>query len=322
MTNKNEHIDNLLAKRAAESLTSEEHKVLEEWIDESPVNASYAEEMQRVWLLADNAPKWQPTATETEEAWNIVQNRISTRPKVIRMPTYWAAAASIILLISVWWLWPDAPSFEYIESGDQSESIILADGSEVILEPHSSFSYPDEFDDLSREVKLTGSAHFTVQGDVSWPFRIAAGGSIVEVVGTQFSVDQMNDSVFVEVEEGIVQLYQEAEEVPESKKITMAQGESGYVTAMKKPTKLEEKQALELKRNWQFESLAVGDVLQQLEAFYQVDFVVKNEAFLSCQLTAKYQDAELAELLTMLELTFTISIERENNVIRIIGKGC
>jgi transmembrane sensor len=64
----------------------------------------------------------------------------------------------------------------------------LPDGTLVWLNAASSLRYPDHFAGAQREVELQGEAYFEVAHNAKQPFIVAAGGSMVEVLGTHFNV--------------------------------------------------------------------------------------------------------------------------------------
>lgn len=77
--------------------------------------------------------------------------------------------------------------------------VALPDGSKIILNRNSEFSYRSNFGKHSRDVKLTGEAFFEISPDASRPFIIDAGNAKVRVVGTSFNVITNNDESAVEV---------------------------------------------------------------------------------------------------------------------------
>ena len=72
-------------------------------------------------------------------------------------------------------------------AGEQKE-ITLPDGSIVLINACSKISYPKEFKDNKREVKLNGEALFTVTKDISRKFIVTTKDINVEVLGTKFNL--------------------------------------------------------------------------------------------------------------------------------------
>ena len=71
--------------------------------------------------------------------------------------------------------------------------LILADGTKVWLNSSSSITYPVTFKGKERRVSITGEAYFEVVHNASRPFRVEAGGQIVEDLGTEFNINAYDD---------------------------------------------------------------------------------------------------------------------------------
>jgi transmembrane sensor len=79
-------------------------------------------------------------------------------------------------------------SFEYNNSSDSAQHIVLSDGSEVILEKNSQLNYAANFTSGKREVYLTGNAFFNIARDPAHPFIVYTQNIVTKVLGTSFWV--------------------------------------------------------------------------------------------------------------------------------------
>jgi ferric-dicitrate binding protein FerR (iron transport regulator) len=90
------------------------------------------------------------------------------------------------------------------------DSLVLADGSRVVLAPGSTLEIAAGYGAERRELTLRGVAHFVVRHDAARPFVVRAGAARVRDVGTAFVVrsDAGADgrTVAVSVTEGVVAL--------------------------------------------------------------------------------------------------------------------
>ena len=125
-------------------------------------------------------------------------------PKVRRFPIWKyaaviAAAAAVILVVFLFRPGPAVSEYMAVNSTVQAE---LPDGSSVILSPGARVRYSDSKE--KRDVEMKGMVLFKVARDESRPFRVDAGESTVEVLGTVFQVKQSGGDVFVDVLEGKV----------------------------------------------------------------------------------------------------------------------
>src|SRR5690606_33902749 len=102
----------------------------------------------------------------------------------------------------------------------ERRALTLADGSEVILNTDTLIEVA--FDAGARDLSLhRGEAYFSVASDAARPFRVHAGGAIVEAVGTAFTVQRtLNEELEVTVTEGEVNFMRlrapEPEEEPDA----------------------------------------------------------------------------------------------------------
>ncbi|MEM9051980.1 MAG: FecR family protein, partial [Bacteroidota bacterium] len=133
----------------------------------------------------------------TTEADNV----ISIERKRKSFSGLYAAAAGLALLLSL----PFAIHFignQTISGGDQSNSHILPDGSEIKLAANSNLSYNDILWTLSRSVSLDGEAFFKVAKGEKFDVKTEYG--IVSVLGTEFTVWEREGSLLVHCLEGRV----------------------------------------------------------------------------------------------------------------------
>jgi len=93
-------------------------------------------------------------------------------------------------------------------SNGQQLSIKLPDGTLVTLNAGSMLSYPKQFEDTLREVRLIGEAFFDVTRNEKAPFIIHTGEVTTKVLGTSFNVRAYpeNREVQVAVVEGKVKV--------------------------------------------------------------------------------------------------------------------
>lgn len=94
-------------------------------------------------------------------------------------------------------------------TGQQTKTILLTDGSEVILNQNSEITYAKSFNKKDRNLKLKGEAFFKVTKNKKRPFIINTGTLTTLVVGTEFNIKENNDFVHVTVTKGKVKVFNE-----------------------------------------------------------------------------------------------------------------
>ena len=87
----------------------------------------------------------------------------------------------------------------------QKETIILIDGSKIMLNAESEITYDRNYNIKNRNIKLEGEAYFEVQNN-DLPFIIETDHGKVTVLGTSFNVRSRKDGFEVGVNEGIVSI--------------------------------------------------------------------------------------------------------------------
>ncbi|HWV69410.1 FecR family protein [Chitinophaga sp.] len=75
--------------------------------------------------------------------------------------------------------------------------LILPDGTGVWLNAASSISYPTAFTGNERSVTVTGEAYFEVVKNEKMPFRVKAGNTTIDVLGTHFNINAYKDEASI-----------------------------------------------------------------------------------------------------------------------------
>ncbi|HVU94329.1 MAG TPA: FecR domain-containing protein [Puia sp.] len=89
---------------------------------------------------------------------------------------------------------PTAVVYNTLSTAKGGQTIVtLADGTKVWLNALSSLRYPTAFTASTRDVTLTGEAYFEVAHNAGGPFRVHAGRTTVEDIGTRFNVNAYAD---------------------------------------------------------------------------------------------------------------------------------
>ncbi|MBN1144975.1 MAG: FecR domain-containing protein [Bacteroidales bacterium] len=251
----------------------------------------------------------------TDADWRLVSARVADKLPVnyrrISWHTYFLRIAALVVFTSglsfgLYKLLVNTNSREnsgfVSENADQLiKEVILPDGSSVTLNKGSRLSYRGSFGVGSRDVILEGEALFNVVPGMAVPFQVFAGGSVVKVTGTSFSVSEARDgSVKVSVLSGTVELSSTREE---QNKISIAANQSGYVLKNKQ-LKVEAGVSANV-LSWKtgyllFNQTPLDSAL--IDIAHHFGRSLELESTLKDEITAEFQNQPLREILNELKL--------------------
>ncbi|MBL4560693.1 MAG: FecR family protein [Labilibaculum sp.] len=179
--------------------SEQEVKNLFQWINTSPENRKDFIEMKKNWALTS-------VANENDEV--VWQNFILAKQKFSKNKffkrQFIQIAASILLIFSLGFatkslvskkskLWYSSNTIIEVPAGEMSK-LTLSDGTSVILNSGTTFSYSGNFSKGERIVQLDGEAFFDVEKDSKHPFIIKTKLLDFKVYGTSFNIEAYPES--------------------------------------------------------------------------------------------------------------------------------
>lgn len=162
----------------------------------------------------------------------------------------------------------------------QSCTVELSDGSRVYLHPGSRIVYPNSFYGKTRDVELEGEAYFSVKHDADHPFRVKTGRVLTTVLGTEFNITSSpNDLETIVLISGKVGVRDSVS----GKSLEIVPGAALTVDAFGNMST--EMVDTTLYTSWRdgyfyFDNTELGDILQQLCAYYNVSYTCDNKELL------------------------------------------
>ncbi|PZR28533.1 MAG: iron dicitrate transport regulator FecR [Citrobacter freundii] len=196
----------------------DETALVNEWLHANEANQAYYDGLKKVW---DTSLDLAASSTVDEnKAWQRFQQRVNNGHTQINAPIRelpkrsfdWrkiAAAVVVVagLCIAGLWMYNNRPAEQLLaQTGNNTLTDTLPDGSTVTLNKESSLSYPSKFNGNKRAVTLKGEAFFHVTPNRKKPFVISVNDIEVTVVGTSFNIKTENGATDVIVETGIVRV--------------------------------------------------------------------------------------------------------------------
>lgn len=157
--------------------------------------------------------RWEvPCDQSDEEAWRLLEERIS-QARERRVIPWWkyAAAAAVLVFVVLNFFDLGSPSSIQVQTlKGQHKNIGLPDGSEAVLDAGSSVSYASEWKE-GREVFLKGRAFFDVRKGEQ--FKVSTEEGEVLVLGTSFDVNSHDGRFEVACRTGKVLVSRGGEEI-------------------------------------------------------------------------------------------------------------
>ena len=248
-----------------------------------------------------------------------------------------SAVAAVVLLLVSGYLYitefsKEAPSTLFsatmitAEAGSGQRSILLNDGTYVLLNPGSSLSYPDTFYDHVRKVHLVGEAWFDVKRDTLHPFQVVSNGITTVVLGTSFSINALSDnsSVEIKVTSGRVQVNSQEKELAILEKDDQLVYHSGKVEVSRKGERNDKKtDHLPKPGAFKLANVTMEEAAMFLEKRWNRKITFENHSIRDCPLYASFNANDSLEEVLMILCGVTNShFKIENEKIKIYGKGC
>ena len=151
-------------------------------------------------------------------------------------------------------------------------NVMLPDGSKVILNSGSSLSYPIQFVDSIRLVKLIGEGYFEVAKDLKHPFKVETmDRQLVTVLGTHFNVKSYGGELTeTTLLEGKVALTSDQTNAT----VILKPGQQSKFNKNKFETRnVNAEEATAWSKNlFVFNQMTLGEIFKNLERWYDVEF--------------------------------------------------
>lgn len=337
----------LLIRFISNQCTGPERQQVEQWLEKDPRNRQLLEEMRTIWDATGGDPLGAADSDpdvgfDVVRDWQRLRDRIGEelpRPArstgIHKMPSAvrsgWGQllrTAAVILIASVigifaWQNYSHGPEDaspemrEIVMARGQRANIVLPDGTNLILNADSRIRVPEAFSAEKREVQLLeGEAWFDVARDPDRPFLIQTAGSVVEVLGTAFSVRSYPEDhgVRVVVQEGRVSFGPEADE---NSRIVLTADQMAHYQFSNRRLIAEEVEDVELYLSWtdgylKFKNTPLSEVALQLERKYNVSVKMADPELADLRLTAELRGRSIHNVLNVIAASMDIRYQEVN----------
>lgn len=164
----------------------------------------------------------------------------------------------------------------YVNTTASVQHIVLPDGSNIFLDKHAKLSYQKSFfGHFDRNVRMTGRIFFHVFHDPAHPFHVFVGTIKIEVLGTQFTVNQLRNKTQVILTHGRVRV-----STPNKGQQALLQKRGDQVIVIKNAIRKQNRVNAALYASWldkkiYFRNCTVKDIVDMLNDSYNIKLQIQ-----------------------------------------------
>lgn len=302
--------------------TEEEKVEITRWLDADPENMREFLALHKLYDISI----WQqmPEGQMKHEKTEIKQMPFS---RSIGFKILKIAAIFLVAFIGTYYLNSISPKEQtasmqtiFVPSGQRAQ-ITLVDGTKVWLNAGTTFSFPNQFNSRSREVRIDGEGFFEVSSDKKKPFIVQTGKFDIRVLGTKFDVmAYSSDKIFkTSLLEGSVEILKAGERsngvlIKPEEQILLV-GDKLVVGPMQHANYLLWKDGI-----ISFDNESFAEIAKKLELYFDLKIDIENDRILDYRCTGKFRTKDGAEhILKVLQLRnkFSFSTDETRNIITI-----
>ena len=320
--------EHLLIKYFTHTANAEELATIEQWIYSDKKNEEWLFEMERIWSLKDElkysdkiiiSDAYNRFVSKTKENKKQQENKtpnLSIVPMLNRFLRYGAVACLAFLFsFGLFKFLPQESniiSLEYntveVPKG-QRVSIILSDGTKVWLNAQSKLTYPSQFSQNERKVKLEGEGFFEVSHNPNKPFIVDGELLDVKVLGTKFDFKSyIDEEASVTLAEGKV----EVSTYDGENNITLKPSEQ-IVYSQETGITLNKNVDSELQKSWIkgetiFHNQPLSAICKDLERKFDVNIEIEDSELANQLFTCHFKESlNIQQVMNLLKATRELS---------------
>lgn len=204
-------IEELIVRYLQQEISEDEVRALNTWLEQSPENKAYFFQLKSISDLSCKTSLL--NEDENESSWQRMHLRLQnvsfkSSSSAEKERKLWHIllryAAIVLIMLSVGWrigeyskerelseLATKEVTYNEIrvQKGGRANTVILSDGTKVVLNAGTTFKYPTVFCSKDRQVFLNGEAYFDVAKKTDKPFIVHLKRQHITVLGTTFNIE-------------------------------------------------------------------------------------------------------------------------------------
>lgn len=276
-------------------LTDSQKTALGEWLSAEGNQEKY-DALKRVWdSTVFNAGEF-----ESRKAYGRLRRMMSNIWKTFAIAASVAAVAAVGFTLYNIYDGQNEPALtQTYACVTGKSSVILPDGSSIVLHKGASLSYDNTFSKTNRTVSLDGEAYFDVAKDAENTFTVNVGDIDITVYGTTFNVAEDSQTITVSLVDGSVDVATEA-----GMTCALTPGHSA-VFDKQTGSLIDRKDDVAFASCWAkdrltFTQASLGEVCRYLSKWYGVEIVVADALKSSCSYTFTIREEPIDQILDIM----------------------
>ncbi len=291
------------------------------WVNQSSLHQSTYNKLTKFWGGLDFVEELNDFAESDTARASLRQEKTANMFRMAKpvVMTAMAASFAVLCVFASVQMGKASPSFyaTYETSVGQQETIVLPDGSNIILNTGSALEV--EFTATTRDISLTqGEAFFEVAHDKTRPFSVRTPKGVVTAVGTAFSVRMNAEKLNVIVTEGRVALNpsalsesQDTVNSPQSMEITA--GQSAIIDRGVENVSLMKSANLQKTLDWHdgelsFKGETLEEVIADIERYTDVKIKFGDDELRQQKIVAYYKVGDIDRMFEALNVMAGIEV--------------
>ena len=307
-----------IIRNLKDEASAEDRERLSLWLTDSE-NKNYYAKLKQIW---DRTGKLQESyKPDLNAAWSNIDAKLDNK-RYEKSPFFegysWIAtvAAALLILIAATFvvyqisgtngIFPS--NIQVFETENDTDSLLLSDGTRVWLNKNSSIKYQKKFG-KERTIRLSGEAYFEVAKDTEHPFVVVTEKTTTRVLGTSFNINTKDEQPHITVFSGKVAfsdaLSKETIILVKGERAEIVEGRP-YKYMHNDPNILAWKTGLVV-----FENTPMDQVAATLSNFYQTKIQLSDQIS-ELNLTASFYRQDVQEALEVISITLDLNIEKND----------
>lgn len=344
------NIEELIIRFLQQDINEEELRFLESWLEEDAEHKSYFFELKNISDSSRrsffskekvNEASWQKMLVRIEKQYEKELSLGKSRIRDLWISCVKYAVVAIVAIVlgygahafygnasSSFWAEEEVTYNEItVQKGGRANTVILSDGTKVVLNAATTLRYPSSFNGKKRQVYLDGEAYFNVAKSAEKPFVVKLKKQDITVLGTCFNVQAHSTDSHSEVtlKSGkiLLEAFNEKGETmsrmfmkPNQK--ALSDNQTGSVSLQEVDSYLSDAW---VRGTYKFKDEPLSAIFKRLENYYDVKIHVEDKRLDQVKYTGTFSlDQDILEVFRIIDYDKRLTFKRVKKDIFITSK--